>query len=113
MMRLSNRCRTLEPPATHFIASFSKGRPFAVDSERPFLRRFLVGGLGAGWVHLPGLTAEIIVQAVNGRLQGVASDSVFFTVPPVTRTAEPKALEVGAVEVANGNGNGHKAHARA
>jgi hypothetical protein len=52
----------------------------------------------------PGTTLEFIVQGVNGGSQGVASDSIFATVPlaetPVAKTqAEP-------VVSFNGNGNG-------
>lgn len=60
---------------------------------------------------LPGQTLEIIVQAVNGSLQGVASTPVVFTLPPVP-VAEPKrvatAMEIPApTGYANGNGNGN------
>jgi hypothetical protein len=46
---------------------------------------------------LPGQTAQIIAQAVNGALQGVASDPIQFTVPPeVKAAAEPKGRNAGA-----------------
>ena len=68
---------------------------------------------------LPGQTVEIMVQAVNGKLQGVASEPVIFTLPPVT-AVEPKRA-AAAVKIptsngyanGNGNGNGHARHARA
>jgi hypothetical protein len=73
----------------------------------------------------PGQTAEIIVQAVNGNLQGVASEPLFFPMP-ATGAAEPKARLLGKVTAApihdesparthgngNGNGNGHTRPAR-
>ena len=34
---------------------------------------------------MPGTTKQIIVQAVNGNSQGVASDPIIFTVPPLAR----------------------------
>ena len=65
---------------------------------------------------LPGQTAEIIVQAVNGNLQSVASGPVVFTLPAVA-AAEPKkvvALEAPATNgYTNGNGNGHTRTSRA
>jgi len=46
---------------------------------------------------LPGQTAQIIVQAVNGSLQGVASDPIIFTVPlPVENVADVAAVPVKA-----------------
>ena len=70
----------------------------------------------------PGQTAQIIVQAVNGSLQGVASDPIQFAVPlPVAKaTPEKKALLVMEPEKGehahgsghrsgNGNGNGNGA----
>ena len=73
----------------------------------------------------PGVTVEIIVQAVNVQQQGVASEPIAFTVPPsVPRVEQPAATAVaaapvGAVEAvaagvaktggngeAHGNGNG-------
>lgn len=67
---------------------------------------------------LPGQTAQIIVQAVNGPLQGVASEPIQFAMPqvgasvatatPVTATVEP-VLDLAPLISANGaNGrNGH------
>jgi hypothetical protein len=65
----------------------------------------------------PGQTVELIVQAVNGSLQGVASDPVLFTVSvviaaPAGTKAEPKASIAPEAKAAtngngNGNGNGH------
>ena len=58
----------------------------------------------------PGQTAKIIVQAVNGSLQGVASDRVELTMTAV-RAAEAKqavaAEKPAAKGPANGNGHGH------
>ncbi|MBV9008752.1 MAG: hypothetical protein JO354_06225 [Verrucomicrobia bacterium] len=66
---------------------------------------------------LPGQTANIIVQAVNGQAQGVASDPIQFTMLlPVkaelaaVKTAEAPVPQVtGAFETngSNGNRNGH------
>ncbi len=65
---------------------------------------------------LPGQTVEILVQAVNGNLQSVASEPVIFTLPAVA-VAEPKkvaALDAPAAHgYANGNGHGHARTARA
>jgi hypothetical protein len=68
---------------------------------------------------LPGQTVEIVVQAVNGSKQGVASAPVVFTVPAAAKVATP-AKRAAAVEAAsasangaeNGNGNGHPRVAR-
>ena len=58
---------------------------------------------------LPGDTVQIVVQAVNGTLQGVASDAVTFTVPAaVPAPAVAKKAEVAPErEPSNGNGNGN------
>ena len=59
----------------------------------------------------PGRTAQIIVQAVNNNLQGVASDPIQFTVPVLAAEAalaKPAAAERPAAKsLANGNGHGH------
>ena len=57
---------------------------------------------------LPGQTAQIIVQAVNGNLQGVASEPIQFTMPLVARanTAETVAAIPAVVPATNGS-NGH------
>lgn len=62
---------------------------------------------------LPGQTVEIVVQAVNGNKQGVASAPVVFTVPAAAKRA--KSEEAGtAGEHSNGheNGNGSLRHSR-
>jgi hypothetical protein len=65
---------------------------------------------------LPGQTLEIIVQAVNGSLQSVASEPVLFTMPVMAaRTVTGMAVDKLQVELpapaANGNGNGsHNGH---
>ena len=68
---------------------------------------------------LPGQTVQFIVQAVNGALQGVASDPVALTLPQaVAKSAEPKAAApvertlVLTGSNGNGNGNGHAIHSR-
>ena len=68
-----------------------------------------IGALGG---FLPGQTVQIIVQAANGNLQGVASDPIQFTVPVLiaVNAAQPAAAPAKATEpahAANGNGNGH------
>ncbi len=70
---------------------------------------------------MAGQTVEVIVQAVNVRSQGVASEPVFFTLP-VARAAgyrnlstteeEPAATESASIQ-ANGNGNGRARHTEA
>ncbi|MEA3188995.1 MAG: hypothetical protein QOD99_2825 [Chthoniobacter sp.] len=50
----------------------------------------------------PGQTVEIIVQAVNGSLQGVASEPILFTLPVAAKMAEVKLTEVA--HHTNGNG---------
>ena len=74
-----------------------------------------LGSLGG---FLPGQTVQIIVQAVNGALQGVASEPVQFTMPVLNAAkaekpapAKAKAAEekpVAKKEVANGDGHGHR-----
>ena len=61
---------------------------------------------------LPGQTVQLIVQAVNGSLQGVASVPIQFTVPLASAKGEEAksaaATERAAVKVhTNGNGHGH------
>ena len=67
---------------------------------------------------LPGHTVELRVQAVNGTLQGVASEPILFTLPParaagftnlVTTEEAPAA---GERAHGNGNGSGHGKGAR-
>lgn len=57
---------------------------------------------------LPGQTLQIVVQAVNGNLQGVASGPIVFTVP-VTKAA--KVAESTRAEVTSNGANGNGAHA--
>jgi hypothetical protein len=64
---------------------------------------------------LPGQTLQLIVQAVNENLQGVASDPILFTMQPLA-TTKPTVAELKAPAVAespapvrtNGNGIGHE-----
>ncbi len=66
----------------------------------------------------PGTTVQIIMQAVNGGAQSVASAPVVFTVP-LPATAKPAVSEAELAPVAaivpngtgNGNGNGNGSHA--
>lgn len=70
---------------------------------------------------LPGQTVEIIVQAVNGSLQGVARVPVVFTLPAArvkeamdaTPTTEALLARGHTNGHSNGNGNGHLRQARA
>ena len=68
------------------------------------------GPIGAIAGVPPGQTAQIIVQAVNEGLQGVASEPVVFAMPPA-KAAEPGQAaaveEPREKEFANGNGNGN------
>jgi hypothetical protein len=58
---------------------------------------------------LPGQTVQLIVQAVNGNLQGVASDPIQFTVLiPAAKTVEAKAAPVSETAEPGTNGNGHR-----
>ena len=68
---------------------------------------------------LPGQTAELIVQAVNGSLQGVASEPILFLVPALRTKSVPAEAEASAGEAPavkgfthrSENGNGHAARA--
>ena len=71
---------------------------------------------------VPGQTAQLIVQAVNGSLQGVPSEPIQFTVPLASALAEaakpaatPERAAVKALANGNGHSNGHDRtpHARA
>ena len=63
-----------------------------------------------------GQTVQLIVQAVNGKSQGVASEPVTFTLPGAKAAGYrnlAKAEEAPAAgESSNGNGNGHSRPAR-
>ena len=65
---------------------------------------------------VPGQTVELLVQAVNGSLQGVASEPILFTLPPARAagfTNLATTEEMPAVsERSNGGGNGHGRAAR-
>jgi hypothetical protein len=70
---------------------------------------------------LPGQSVEIVVQAVNGSKQGVASAPVVYTVPaakavaaPTKRAKAEEAVAEGEYSNGHGNGNGHGSlrHAR-
>ena len=61
---------------------------------------------------LPGQRVRIIVQAVNGNHQGVASAPIEFTVPVVEAAGEtlaPKPETTGGV---NGHANGRRSSVR-
>ena len=70
--------------------------------------------------YAPGQMVQIIVQAVNGGLQGVASEPVIFTMPTLRAKVEkPESVAVSADAPAvkgftnrGGNGNGHAAKSR-
>ncbi len=70
----------------------------------------------------PGLTVEIMVQAVNGSAQGVPSDSILVTIPAAESAAtKPVVSEADLAPLAaivpngtsngNGNSNGNGSHA--
>lgn len=63
---------------------------------------------------MPGQKAQIIVQAVNGNLQGVASDSIVFTMPLSAKTTSevkaPAAAPVPEERAVSTNGNGSNGH---
>ena len=61
---------------------------------------------------VPGQRVQLIVQAVNGAAQGVASDPIEFTMPlnaemKAPETAAPKLEQATTATGATGNGNGH------
>lgn len=64
---------------------------------------------------MPGQTMQFAVQGVNDTLQGVLSDPIQFSMPPVekpkakeTKAAEaPRPTETPVIVPTNGNGNGH------
>ena len=66
-----------------------------------------------------GITLEVVVQAVNGSSQGVASDPILVTMPATaaeTKTAisEAQLAPLNAITPngsSNGNGNGNGSHA--
>jgi hypothetical protein len=59
----------------------------------------------------PGQLVRLIVQAVNGTRQGVASEPIEFTMPlaaaPEASKTQAPVLELPLVENTNGNGHGH------
>jgi hypothetical protein len=59
----------------------------------------------------PGVTVQIIMQAVNGSSQSMASDPVLFTMPLAQADTRPTALVAEMAPLAaiapNGNGNGN------
>lgn len=70
---------------------------------------------------VPGQPVEIIVQAVNGDKQGVASEPIVFTLPGAKGVAAPKRQKVEEApeaessnghENGNGKGNGTLRHSR-
>ena len=71
-----------------------------------------IGGVAAG------RTVQILVQAVNGSQQGVASEPVVFTLPPAKAAGfrnlatTEEAPAAGEHSNGLGNGNGHSRHAR-
>lgn len=66
---------------------------------------------------LPGQTVELLVQAVNGTLQGVASEPILFTLPTARAagftnlTTTEEAPATGERTHANGGGYGRVARA--
>lgn len=67
---------------------------------------------------VPGQTLELIVQAVNGNQQGVASEPIQFTIPPVVKatrggvTETVTAVDKGpALETSVSTSNGANGHA--
>ena len=79
------------------------------------------GPMGSLSGFAPGQAVQIIAQAVNQGLQGVASDPILFTVPQIVAVekraqAPSTANTVNALVSSNGNGNGrrnHSAHSHA
>ena len=65
----------------------------------------------------PGTTIHVIMQAVNGDAQSVASQPVVFTTPTAPVTSAPAVVQPdvmsfsAAVPASNGNGNGNGKHA--
>jgi len=99
------------------LATRYRWRMLLVDVDNKYsLAARTVAPLGVIKGVQPGLTVQIIVQAVNVTQQGVASEPIQFTVPPVAAAlaaVEPH-VKSAVTAVAKGNGNGHgngKAHA--
>ena len=108
------------------LATRYRWRMLVVGVETAYrLAASTTGPLGSISGVEPGKTVQLIVQAVNGNLQGVASDPIQFTVlipAAKVREAQPAAVLAETVS-ANGhgkgqrhghaNGNGNGAHSRA
>ena len=97
------------------LASRYRWRMLRVGVETPYsLVARSVDPIGTINSVLPGQTVEIVVQAVNGNLQGIASEPIRFTMPVVNPAATmPKAsAAVPAVDeiVISSNGNGSNGH---
>jgi hypothetical protein len=96
------------------LATRYRGRMLIVGVETKY--RLVFSGadpMGSITAVQPGVTVQIIMQAVNESSQSVPSDPVLFTMPPANApVAEVKPaallpeLERIAVPAVNGNGNG-------
>jgi hypothetical protein len=111
------------------LATRYRYRGFVVDLETDY--RLLASSkepMASITDAAPGQTLQIIVQAVNGNLQGVPSDPILFTLPPAAKAVKPEAgdqkSEIASSRKAgeatraenhgtgNGHANGHRRHPR-
>lgn len=96
------------------LATRYRWRTLLVGLQQDYaLAASTTGPIGAIEGVPPGQTAQIIVQAVNGSLQGVASEPIQFSMPlTVIKGAETKHAGTEAHTAvqshANRNGNGHR-----
>ena len=94
------------------LATRYRGRMLIVGVETKY--RLVFSGtepMGSITDVQPGITVQIVMQAVNESSQSVPSDPVLFTMPVAEQEAKPAALlpEVAplAAIAPNGNGNGN------
>lgn len=99
------------------LAKTYRGRTRIVGMQAEYQLAFSVKEpMGAITGVAAGVTVEVVVQAVNGNLQGAKSDPIVVTMPmpnaPRVHTVEPAAELAPLLAITpNGNGNGNgKSH---
>ena len=97
------------------LATRYRWRVQVVDVDKDYqLAASTTGPLGSITEIDPGRLVRIIVQAVNGSLQGVASEPLEYRIPPAatktTSTQAPKnsVQTTGTALLGHSNGNGHR-----